>query len=90
MCIRALYAMRVRFNLNGSPRFPHHGDVHLTYSKQHAPSVLVDPVDLGSQKYRVVQLLSGDVGEGIVHYSETWYTQAMWDEYEDECDSDLA
>jgi len=86
LCERALQKMKVRFNLNGLPRFCRHIDVQLTYAQQLTSTLIAPPSDTRGgavQKYRVVRIHSGDIANEIVHYSETWYTQAMWDEYED-------
>ncbi len=86
LCQRALQKMKARFDLNGLPSFFKHADVHLTYANKPLSSTIIAPLletNGGAvRKYRVIRIHNGDIGNEIVHYSETWYTEAMWQEYD--------
>ncbi len=85
LCKRVLGAMNVRLDLNGAPHFSRHSDVHLTFSENQLSTTAISPPSCSGHplKYRVVQVTGGDVSQQIMYYTETWFTQAMWEDYVD-------
>lgn len=79
LCYRALTKLKIRFNMNGCPRFSPHADCQLLCG----PEQYLDGVYGVNESliYRIVNVVGGNVEERIIHYTETWYTQRMLDDY---------
>lgn len=83
LCVRATEVLKIWHDLNGPVWFASKVNLHITWGKeQETLEYPPDPRGPGTS-FRVVRVVDSDVESEMVHYVETWFTEDIFNDYQD-------